>query len=63
MSKPDWEDAPRWANYLAMDANGQWKWHKIWPDKFDGKWVSGGSEQHAAWEDLIDWKETLELRP
>lgn len=26
MSKPDWKDAPEWAQWLAMDACGCWQW-------------------------------------
>ena len=25
--KPDWKDAPEWANYLAMDEDGYWCWY------------------------------------
>lgn len=24
--KPDWKDAPDWANWLAVDGWGQWFW-------------------------------------
>jgi len=24
--KPDWKDAPEWANYLAKDENSEWWW-------------------------------------
>ena len=32
--KPDWKDAPEWANYLAQDKNGEWTWfsHKPKPE-------------------------------
>lgn len=26
MNKPDWKDAPEWANWLAQDGEGQWIW-------------------------------------
>lgn len=31
MNKPNWEDAPKWANWLAMDANGTWWWYEAEP--------------------------------
>ena len=31
--KPAWSDAPEWANYLAMDKNGEWWWHEDKPTK------------------------------
>ena len=24
--KPDWKDAPEWANYLVLDEDGEWYW-------------------------------------
>jgi hypothetical protein len=39
MNKPSWSDAPKWANYLAMDGDGRWYWYEREPhwddDKFD----------------------------
>lgn len=29
--KPDWKDAPEWANFLAMDADGVWAWFEKKP--------------------------------
>ena len=26
MSKPNWSDAPAWAQYLAQDESGAWYW-------------------------------------
>jgi hypothetical protein len=26
MSKPDWKDAPKWAQYLVLDCAGVWRW-------------------------------------
>lgn len=31
MSKPSWDDAPEWANWLAMDADGTWFWFEDEP--------------------------------
>jgi hypothetical protein len=30
--KPDWMDAPDWANWLAMDEDGEWFWHESKPE-------------------------------
>jgi len=30
--KPEWKDAPKWANWLAQDANGDWYWYKEKPE-------------------------------
>lgn len=28
---PDWSNAPNWANYAAMDADGSWFWFEAQP--------------------------------
>lgn len=30
-NKPNWNDAPEWANYLAQDKTGRWWWFKDEP--------------------------------
>lgn len=38
--KPDWKDAPEWANWLAMDKTGEWWWYEnepmLYPSFFRG---------------------------
>lgn len=62
--KPNWKDAPKWANYLAMDANGGWWWHKNEPIAGGfSEWISD-SDIAIAGENIVSgWKETLEARP
>lgn len=31
-NKPNWEDAPDWANWLAKDHDGVWYWYDVIPD-------------------------------
>lgn len=31
MNKPNWCDAPDWANWLAQDGDGEWWWHECKP--------------------------------
>jgi hypothetical protein len=42
MNKPDWKDAPHWANYLAMNEDGGWYWYKNGPVEDYGRWYAGG---------------------
>lgn len=69
MGKPDWGDAPKWAKWLAQDADGEWFWWKAKPrpggaDKF---WVpvkfSGPFTRAMRGAQNPDWAETLERRP
>jgi hypothetical protein len=61
--KPSWDNAPEWANYLAMDSDGCWCWYER-PPVFvptTGWWRGGCYEvaldpSHAA-------ADSLEKRP
>lgn len=62
--KPDWKDAPEWANYLAKDANGVWFWYATRPliEGSDSVWSYGGTYKRACVPDG-SWKDSLERRP
>lgn len=34
--KPDWKDAPAWADYVAMNASGNWWWFQKKPKYIGG---------------------------
>ena len=38
MSKPSWDDAPKWANWLTMDSSGEWSWFAEPPILSHGEW-------------------------
>ena len=59
--KPDWEDAPEWANWLAMDRDGDWVWHERKPVKEKNYWRPTGRWD---WVETVirKWSETLESR-
>ena len=64
--KPNWNDAPEWASYLARDKNGTWFWYENEPTGFnaDDEWNCGeGKAEMAHNNSHSDWKETLEERP
>lgn len=57
--KGDWSNAPRWANYRAMDMDGIWYWHQYEPEFLDnGKWDNIGTKQPVTFA-----SDTLERRP
>ena len=73
MVKPDWKDAPQWAQWLAQDWDGTWAWFekKPIPDEDRRLWHSEKDELAIThnW-DLFDeneyvenWNNTLEQRP
>lgn len=61
-NKPDWKDAPPWANWLAMDGTGRWCWHECKPYRESNNcWYSEGKWDEAA--PKYDIKDILEQRP
>lgn len=62
MSKPDWKDAPEWAQFLAMDIDGMWFWHEEEPEPRSRDWASNGTIREAR-APRTDWLTTLEPRP
>ena len=65
MTKPDWKDAPEWANYLSMNRDGWWWWHELMPTIFENcyEWVQVEGYARACPIDDDDWRDTLERRP
>lgn len=60
--KPDWKDAPSWANWMAMDEDGQWFWFENKPVRDDGCWWQIGKYESACVYSYA-WKESVEARP
>jgi hypothetical protein len=61
MMKPDWKDAPKWANYLTMDESGEWCWFENEPIEGLAFWHDDGGNFSRV--DMGDWQKTLEQRP
>ena len=64
MSKPSWESAPDWANWLAMDEDGTWFWYETKP------LVAEGSDSFSAEGKCLEvtetnrgWEDSVEKRP
>lgn len=61
--KPDWNDAPEWAQWLAMDENGDWYWFEHKPFSNDYQWLRDKGFFRKASINTPKWDETLEARP
>lgn len=59
-TKPGWDAAPDWANWLAMDASGEWYWYENEPSPYMQEWGAPGVF-HVAF--LTNWVKSLESRP
>lgn len=62
-NKPSWDDAPSWANWMAMDEDGEWLWYEREPVMKVGYWDSYGQIKSASNPPKIHFSETLEQRP
>lgn len=57
--KPSWKDAPEWANWLALDEDGQWNWFERMPDRFSEFWGGDVGRRCIAKESDEEWKNSL----
>ena len=62
-NKPSWEDAPGWAEWLAQDEDGEWKWLAGLPGKYVDGWTAVKIKGCCKGSALGDWRDTLEKRP
>ena len=63
LMKPDWKDAPEWANYLAQDESGDWYWYENKPCRDYYEWKLGSDNGKVEEAGRLYWKESLEQRP
>ncbi|MFA5166588.1 MAG: hypothetical protein WC449_04845 [Candidatus Paceibacterota bacterium] len=63
--QPNWNDAPEWANYWAIDKNGHGHFYEQEPFVEDYQWVVDfGDYQFDHNYGYIEyWKDTLRRRP
>lgn len=66
MSKPNWDDAPEWAQYLTLESDGEWSWWEVIPLYSEGGWWRQGSKCQIAQgisNDGVSFLPTMEKRP
>lgn len=63
MSKPSWDDAPEWAQFLAQDENNEWYWYEREPSVMRDAWSANGGLARSASPEPDLWSDTLERRP
>jgi hypothetical protein len=69
--KPDWKNAPEWANYLGQDGSGTWYWYKCEPEPELELDYNPEPEPEldytegcfVFYDENVIWHETLEKRP
>lgn len=68
MNKPNWNDAPEWATYLAQDESGYWYWFEREPALNQYAWFPIALSKvefvyHPDDAPNKKWRETLESKP
>ena len=63
MNKPEWSEAPEWAQYLAQDADGEWYWFELQPSKESEYWFLASCVGQSQRVFAEPWTRTLEPRP
>ena len=63
--KPNWDKAPEWAEWWAVDENGQCYWYKRKPylSRIDKYWNYPDLDCKAELVIIDGWKESLQERP
>lgn len=63
--KPNWGDAPEWAEWLTQDKDGVWLWCGDEPITGERGWNHRAAliTQGGIGEAIGDWRDTLEKRP
>ena len=61
--KPDWKDAPEWAQFVAMDSDGSWYWYGTKPvlNEKTGIWVT--SDDSFLFVEKLKFTPIYEPRP
>ncbi len=59
--KPSWDDAPEWAQWLAMDESGRWFWYDKMPVRKGEYWLNYGNMEEALPNTSL-WDKSLEKR-
>lgn len=59
--KPDWKDAPKWANWLAMDSGGSWFWYENKPFVLTEYFSFENNRTQKV--NIAGWENTLQERP
>lgn len=61
---PSWLLSPDWANWRALEEDGDWRWHSEKPKQYQFGWGSDDRRDYAgAVTDPTHWRDSLSQRP
>lgn len=61
-----WDKAPEWAQWAAMDGDGEWWWYKYDPHCGVRQWntsLTNGAFEQFSFPPCSNWKESKRKRP
>lgn len=59
-----WNDAPPpWAQYLAMNEDGDWWWFEVSPEQGHGQWFGRTGRTQLAFKNDTWWIKSVSARP
>ena len=64
--EPNWDEAPEWANWWAVDEDGSAWWYILKPSLDESEWFTERVDSNFAGRANLngyDWKQTLTQRP
>jgi len=61
--KPNWKDAPDWAQYFAQDKSGDCYWYELEPEIKGYYWNNNLGGKVKLIYNPVDWIKSLEKRP
>ena len=66
LTAPDWSEAPEWAQWFAIDEDGEGFWAEHLPTRSHDCWLPMSIKSNYSWAgifDATDWKNSLQQRP
>lgn len=60
---PNWDNAPKWATWLAQDSDGQWLWYQDKPVRGDSHWERQDGCECECLGFIDNWQHSLQERP
>lgn len=64
VTRPDWDDAPHWAQFVAQDSDGEWYWFEEKPRLYKWQaWGANGCYEYVETSEPVDYQTSIEARP
>lgn len=58
-----WQSAPAWAQFLAMNSDGEWWWFEHSPEMGCSLWFTRTGKSELALKRAVSWTHSVSARP